>query len=772
MAISARAAALREQRNRYASRKVLRPGSLKSTVNAIGRKMADAEFESMVSKYQDGLVGNQEMYNYLQSASESEYFTLKEKVDIENKLRDFKERATGDRLQAVFETSNGQDKVMAAQALVDFYEQRASEMAQGTPAQSNALSEVAKWQQKGIEITNQLAKDDRKINRAKQLFELSKLPPDELKTLEATAKVYQTLSQEAATDGEAAEAYDLASKANQVVSEQIPDLMDRKLKEALNTAFQDLRNQYHDGLISPLDAAAQAKKIDTTALEAGLYDMTSGINEFADSLQKDIEKGTVHGDINGLPFTIRNSGSEYTATVKQWKEKFALEDDTFNALKKEIDKDPVAASRLLSYINLYSAYMNGTNLKGEPVDEFMGMKARQEAFQTWQDNTEADYTNEIRDNQTKLNTLGDNLAKITYQYSNITGDEGNDVVSYVVQNVLPEASQFTPGTGAGNQGIIIRYDKFGNQREEPIVLNSQMQTTDELGNSLIENTFVGRDIAKTPDGRYVKLQPFYSTETAKSNNIPNFYFTVYNGQYWVKSLTNDALQPADQAAKEDTSSDKTIAFWYDSVSAQDAEMKEKWQKIQGQVQPNQPGAEIKAPLSPAEMAGMTRPLTQPWKPMSNADYFSGLGNQSLLPSGIQPEPIAEPKVPEIPKIDYVTPAAARVPAVGYGFAGFNSPANDINLSQYKNLQTVTPQANYIPPINITTSSTKSQLPAYQTPISNVGTQPTNNLQNAGLKIDLGNEYAPDIPQQTSNDNLLTGVKKAATGAWTWLKGLF
>lgn len=795
MATSARTAALREQRNRYVSRKVLRPGSLRASTNSIARKLADAEFESMVNKYQAGLVGNEEMLAFLESSYNSDLFTPNEKVDIEKRLLDFEGRVRGDNLEAIYEASVGPSKVEAANNLSQFYQDRAAEMEVGTPAHSNSLASAAKWQQKAIAEEETQAKERRKESRAQKLFQISQLPSDSVDTLQQKYEAYKALSEEAAADGATIEAYDYAADANKIVNEDIPKLQEKQAKEVISTTIDQIKNDYHDGAISALDAASQMKQLDDLAMENGIYDYTGTINSFADSLQNDIEKGVTRGNIEGLEYSIRKSGNAYTADIKQWKERFALEDDVFRQYMAEAERDPIAADRLYQKMNLYSAYMTGYYLDGSEADEFMGLPARADAYQVWHDNTDADYSNEIRDNTTKINKYGEDLASVIYQYSGIVGPQGDDVVARAV-SILPEGARFTPGQ-SGSQGVMVTYDEFGREYEKPISLNSQLITTDDAGNQIVEGTQLGTDIAMTPDGRYVKLTPVFANESDKvlGKSGARFFYTIYNGQYYIKQPGSDELIPAAQAAQEDSD----IAGWYQTVQAQDVEMQRRWAEINGQPQASQESMEPETDLQ----LGDQRQVLPPQPPLQES-VFSQAGSGQFDPLT---QDQARATIPTIPDLN-IEPSTVTPSYQAPNIADF-SPSKDIGVGYgaIPNLFNIyQPSKASTPEISAGTTSQYSYTPyelptsAYTNPYSNYyqPTQQNQGLYNAGTSTfglqspgsniqntqdqQLSSQISTAVNQDqtpfnfeikpTPQEKLVSGVKNAATGAWDWLKGLF
>ena len=562
--VNARQAALRDRRS-TTKRKVLRPGSLSSASDSIARKMADAQFESMVKRYNDGVVSNEEMYSYLQSASSNPFFTDMDKVNINDKLRDFEVAVNGEHLEANFQSTEGAEKIQAAQALSSYYNERANNLESGTPAHSKALQDVANWKGKAETVYEGLKKEERKMARAQMEYQIALLPPG-VESLQQQAEAYQKLALEAQSDGETIDALDWATKSQEIMNNKLPAEMKKEADNEVDDRLDILKSNYERGFITAAEAVKELNSIDEMAQEYGLLDMLTTIDTFTEKLGLDVQKGTTIEEFEERTFRIRTpSGGELSASIKDMKGMFQLEDDMLRSVINEIDQDPEVLSRYAAKVSVYSTYING----GQLTDgiEFYGLNNRRDAYSSWAEQApEKAYTyeNNARDTQNKITNNLEDLSEFVYALDAIAGE--NPDVQTLVQQVTGafEQGQINTFDGGQQMGILVTTDNQGKQIQRTIPLNTQVQTTDEAGNSIITDTKLGTSIAKVPgtNNIYIKLNPI-STENDIPGEAGRYSYAEYNGELFIMDTYgfNNELSKASELAE----TSPAINLWYNSI---------------------------------------------------------------------------------------------------------------------------------------------------------------------------------------------------------------
>ena len=124
MATSARTASLLSARKSYSgygrfggSTRVLVSSSLGDKANTIAKTTLQTELESKTKQYNDGVIGNEEMRTYLLKIEGNSLLSPSDKVDVQNKIRDFDYRINEARLEATYK--NAPDNSVALQNVVD-----------------------------------------------------------------------------------------------------------------------------------------------------------------------------------------------------------------------------------------------------------------------------------------------------------------------------------------------------------------------------------------------------------------------------------------------------------------------------------------------------------------------------------------------------------------------------------------------------------------------------------------------------------------------------
>ncbi len=720
--VSAREAALRDRRY-TTKRKVLRPGSLSSAADSIARKMADAEFESMVKRYGDGVVSNEEMFNYLKGAMTNPYFNDMDRVNIENKLRDFKVAVIGERLEAEYQSNTGAAKVKSAQELAAYYNDRASNLEANTPAQSKALQSVAEWRGKAEKVYSDIKKDERKLARARSDYEMSQLLPG-VDTLEKQAEAYRKLAEEAQQDGETIDALEWASRSNDILTTKLPALREKEARDDIDERLDIVKSEYERGYISADEAVNELNAIDQSAQENGLFDMLTTIDTFTEKLGLDVQKGTTIEEFEGRTFRVRMpAGGELSGTIKDFKESWREEDDRFRSIIYEIEQDPEILSQYGAKSMLYNAYINGGDL-GE-YGQFYGLKNRKTAYESWAvqaPEKSGTYENSARDLENKINTNLDSLSEMLYALDSIAGDDPR--VAQLVQDIT---GSFEAGRinldGAGEMGILVTTDKFGRQVQRTIPLNTSVQTTDAAGNTVTNDTYVGSNVALVPGSGniYVKLTPVYMSEEQRAQGFAMYYTAEYNGEIFVKTLSGNDIVPAEELAQ----TDKTFQEWYDSPDANTGQSMRDYaaQYNQRYLEANPPGdqpeGQVDGQIPPAGDIGQDVQLRDP--NIVNLD---------------------DPSLPGI------------APARGTG--------DQFDFGRIQNFDQTYVQPSFAKtePRTISSPDLTSGLFNPQIHSTNIGSQllpppAPNALQQSGLKFNLDSSFAPPTTGTTSYQDLLS-----------------
>jgi len=263
---SSRAGQLAEQRSgakTYSlfsgSRKVLAPKD--SSVDSIARKTVTSQIDSMVSRYNNGEVTNDDMLNLLSAQQNNPTLTNAERLDLVNKIKDFNVLIKKDRLEAVFKAAPDKSltQIQAAQALSKFYTDRASGMMTGTPAQSQSLENAAVWNQKVTDVQTAIDKDQRTKYRLEQLKTVASIVPNTTAEIQAKAQAYQNIANDARADGADTEAIRYETLAQQeMTSLPAAQTKEQKAQIAKNVSDWEVKiSKLKDRSPSEIDAKKQ-----------------------------------------------------------------------------------------------------------------------------------------------------------------------------------------------------------------------------------------------------------------------------------------------------------------------------------------------------------------------------------------------------------------------------------------------------------------------------------------------------------------------------------
>ncbi len=345
MAISARQSQLLEQRRALrglssfgGKRRILSPVS--NNISSIAKKTAKAEVEAMIEKYNDGLISNEEMRSFLDRTVANPYLSPDEKVELENSIRDFDSRVLKDRLEASFRAApeNSTEQVQAAQALANYYTNRAAGMVAGTPAHSQATENAAVWDQKRTAIFQNMNTIARRNLRYQKEQEVNTLPTNSSQRASAKASMWQSLYEQAIADGDQTDAAKYASYYNQEITNaqeletrEIEKFQKESAKEERDTIVGFLNqtiNDYHDGKVTPQEFAQVLTEVDQWAATNSDVSLQLTVNKWSDKIAKDAIKGVKRGTIGNLPVVLGKGGGGGGGIKTNWdKEDFDYSDD-------------------------------------------------------------------------------------------------------------------------------------------------------------------------------------------------------------------------------------------------------------------------------------------------------------------------------------------------------------------------------------------------------------------------------------------------------------
>lgn len=748
---SARAASLREQRNRYSSRRVLRPSSLGSKANTIQRQVISLELKSQKARYDAGLLSNEEFLRYLNSVQDNPVLTPSEVVDIEETILGFEQEVEGERLEAVYKAApdNSEAKIESAATLAAFYQNVADQQIEGTPAHSRSLQKVAQWTTNAENELRQVETESRRLLRAEKLFELSQIEPNTVEAAEAKAQAYQQLAIAAQEDGEAQESLQYLTQANNELN-KIPGIQERE-KKALESAnrserldyFRTIQDQYHDGVITAQQAAQAVRQLNDVALEANDTAMVNSINNFADSLQRDIEKGVERGTIEGLNYAIRRGSGTVNVGIKDLESIFQNEDDVFRSELRNIQRIPDAVERLEKTIQLTASYIFGAEpTEGDP-EGWVGLQSRGELYDQWVElvpNKASTYENKSRDTNAKIESLIPNLAQAAAQFDALGVDtETSEAILGAVMGALPPEFQPDPLTPQ-NFGILVQTDDFGRQFEKVVPLNTTTVTTDPTtGIQSTINTKVGSDIAPITDPntgqtKYVRLQTYFQDPEFATNNPfdADLLYAEFNGDLYVKEPFSQELVPAADLAQTND-----LAAEFFAIKSQELEDRKR------------------QAITRAREETPTGPLSPELQAIED----------SLAPVPPQEPEVVEPQPQEVPPVEEVLPQEFRdfqAPPESFDFKP--DVSQDLRLTQPVSI----PKPRFT--LEPSPSFTTSQIQQASKEAERLQLPQPSPLQQSGLKIDLGDEFAPPVGKKP-RIGLTSRIRQAASGLGSFLRSL-
>lgn len=342
MAISARTASLQAQRQSLSStnwggRRLLAPTN--NAVNSIAAKSAKSELSVMVQRYNDGIISNSEMQDFLNRQLVNPGLSAADKEDIQNQIRDFDLRIRKDKLESVFRLApeNSMEKIAAAQALANFYKDRAASLAPDSPAQSQAYENQGLWDQKVKDIQDTVELTARKNMRYLKEQKINQLAGNSSDRAYARAQMYADLAQQAQTDGDAIEANRLMALAQgeqtngDALVQREYERADKEQKaaerETILDYFGQLENAYHDGKIDEASYLDYLSQISARVDATNDYGLINRLNRTTDTIQKNLSKGGLRrgSTASGLPVVL-GKGPMGAATTDKDMEDFNYQD--------------------------------------------------------------------------------------------------------------------------------------------------------------------------------------------------------------------------------------------------------------------------------------------------------------------------------------------------------------------------------------------------------------------------------------------------------------
>ncbi len=334
MPTSARSASLLARRTKsYSGYKVLTP--VDKSISTIQKNVVKAEFDSMISKYNAGQVGNEEMRSFLQKSLSNPILTPQEKVDIQTQISDFDNRVNQDKLEAVYKAApqNTLEQTQAAQALSNFFKKKATNMQVDTPAYSQAMQAAAGYDQKIVDINSSMVKTQRATQRATLFNEVAKSQPTNLEEMKMKAEAYQTLANQARADGDTTTALQLETYGQNELN-KIPAEQDRLAKQEQAGYKKEIvdqmnlwANDYHDGKIDETQYLNNLSQLQPTVDSLGDTALLLSFNRTTDTIAKNLEKGGLNrSTAGGLPVVLGTQGKGVAKT--DWDQKdFDYSDD-------------------------------------------------------------------------------------------------------------------------------------------------------------------------------------------------------------------------------------------------------------------------------------------------------------------------------------------------------------------------------------------------------------------------------------------------------------
>lgn len=360
---SARSLSLQEQRrltNTALSRKSLAPTN--NAVSSIAKKSTTNEIQVMVGKYNDGLVGNQDMFDFLNRVKENPGLNTSDKEEINNKIRDYQSLIAKDNLESRYAQSpeGSAERVIIGQQLSNYYKSRASSLEAGTPAQSQALENSAVWQQKVTQDQQSIQKRANQIQRAKLEQQVNQYPSNSSENAAQKVQMYKQLYDQAMADGDEVSAQRYMASAQyestrhdtlieQEATQAKNEIMKASRKEVVD-AMNELANAYHDGGIDENSYLQALSVIDPKINEMGDTALALTFNRTVDTVQKNLEKGGLRRTTtsSGLPAVVGKGPAGGQST--DWDQQDFDYNDNLRTIQEAVQSGQISSDQYIQNV--------------------------------------------------------------------------------------------------------------------------------------------------------------------------------------------------------------------------------------------------------------------------------------------------------------------------------------------------------------------------------------------------------------------------------------
>ena len=308
--------------------------------NSIAANVQAAEDKDITNRYADGQISNEAYMEYLNSILKRSGLTYKDRVQVENTIRDTSVKIGAEQMEANYDMQepNSDCKAQAAEQVGNYWKQQADSLVPGTPAHSNAMQKYGDWSNKAQANALSAGRTSRAMARAQKEYEISAMDLSKSDGAMEASNMYMQLAQEAAQDGDQLQASQFATKSNNLIETANTAAAAEQRKEVL-LYMADIKNQWHDGSITYEQALQALNQVETYAIENGDATVQNSVNSLTDRIYKDNEKGINRTTAGGLAVvTGRGAGSGSSSLVnpgtnKTWEE----EDEDYTNQMMDID---------------------------------------------------------------------------------------------------------------------------------------------------------------------------------------------------------------------------------------------------------------------------------------------------------------------------------------------------------------------------------------------------------------------------------------------------
>lgn len=294
--------------------------SLSSSASSIAKNAQGDELSAMTSKYNDGVIGNEEMRAFLQKMLGSSLLSASEKTEVESRLRDFDVRIRVGQMEANYKNApdNSIAKIQSAQTMGNYYRSLAGTLQPDTPAYSNYMEKAGQWDQVAVSETSQANKSARAIKRSQLFTEVYKSPPGSSEEAFQKYQAFVELANQANADGDVQAATQFSMYAQQAYSDaQATQVREQESaqresaqgnRKALNDYINSTMNDYKDGKISAEQAMINLNAADEQASALGETSINVRLNTLAQGIYTDVQKGRSYETSESGNFGFKSAG--------------------------------------------------------------------------------------------------------------------------------------------------------------------------------------------------------------------------------------------------------------------------------------------------------------------------------------------------------------------------------------------------------------------------------------------------------------------------------